>query len=234
MLHIMDNVVEASGLTGATVVFPGDMVGLKPVSEVPLPVETLPRDANDRPCRKGSLRNMLEDQLHQNADIRNIRTLIVRSGDQFGERSDGWVMGAMFRAALRGEPIPWFVSADVPHVFTWTDDVARVAVGYLLAPSRPVFEIAHVAGHTIPNAETWGRALAAAAGVGFGGVKVTRPWKLRLRGLLDAESREYAELLYLWEAPFFLDDSRTRALLPDWSPTPLDAALQATMAWFRG
>lgn len=233
LLHMTDNVVEAAGLTGATVVFPGTIHGLKPIYEVPLPVRTSPRDVNDRPCRKGDVRNQIEDQIRQNAEVRNIRTLIVRTGDMFGERIDNPFVGEMFRAALGGRPVPWFGSRTAGHAFTWSDDAARVAVEYALASDRPVLETVHVAGHLVADAETWGRALATAAGTAFGGVQVSRAWQVRLRGLLDAEMREFTELLYQWEAPILLDDSATRARLPHVAPTPLADALAATMAWFR-
>jgi nucleoside-diphosphate-sugar epimerase len=233
MLRVTDNVVEAASLTGATLVFPGNTYGLKPIYDVPLPVEAQPRDTNDRPCKKGLLRNFMEDQLRQNAELRNLRTLIVRTGELFGERIDNRLVGEMFRSALTGKPIPWYVSPDIGHTFTWTDDAARVAAGALALPNRPVFEILHVEGHLFPNASAWGKALAAAAGVPFGGVRTVAPWQVRLYGLIDREAREFAEMLFQWEGVLRLDDARTRALLPDWTPAPLDDALRATMAWFR-
>lgn len=233
MLHLTDNVVEASGLTGAAIVFPGNVYGLKPIPDVPLPPDASTLDINDRPNRKGRLRVLLEDQIRQNAELRNIRALVVRAGDYFGEGVDNPLVGPMFRNALSGKPIPWFVRRDVAHNFVWVDDVAAVATELLLRTDRPIFEMVNVAGDRVENAEAWASALAKAAGKPSAGVKVTPAWMVKLMGLFDANVREFAEMLYLWEAPILLDDSATRRILPTWTPTPLEQSLERTMAWFR-
>ena len=62
-----------------------------------------------------------------------------------------------------------------------------------------------------------------------------RPWPRGrcLAGLWDRQAREFAELLYQWEGPLLLDDSRVRRALPGWVPTPPDEALARTVAWYR-
>lgn len=234
MIELTDNVVEASGLSGATVVFPGNVYGLKPVYAVPLPPDGAKRDISDRPVEKGRLRNMLEDHLEQNSDLRNVRTLIVRAGDFYGPGVDNGLVGPMFRNALAGKAIPWFGAKGTAHAFTYVDDVAHVATELLLKEGRPQFDVVAVAGDVFMTAADWANALAKAAGRPSLGVKVTPPWMVRLAGLWNRDAREFAELLYQWEGPVLLDDARVRRALPDWTPTPPEEALARTMAWYRG
>ncbi|MFN7143416.1 MAG: NAD(P)H-binding protein [Myxococcota bacterium] len=230
---LTDNVVEASGLSGATVVFPGNVYGLKPIYGVPLPPDAPPRDVNDRPNKKGILRLQLEDHLVQNSELRNIRTLIVRSGDFFGPGVDNGLVGPMFRNVLAGTPVPWYGARDTGHAFTYVDDVAHVAVELLTRSDRPTLDIVAVAGDAYESAEDWVAALAKAAGKPAPGVRVVPRWQVKLAGLWNKEAREFAELLYQWEGPILLDDARVRRALPDWRPTPPEQALATTMAWYR-
>ncbi len=234
MVALTHHVVEASGLTGAAVVFPGNIDGLKPIYAVPLPVDAPIRDTNDRPNRKGVVRNQMEDHLSLNSETRNIRTIVVRSGDFYGPGVDNGRVGPMFRAALAGTAVPWFVSAANGHSFTPVEDVARVATELLLRTDRPRHEVVNVAGEVYTDAAAWAAALALAAGRPSLPVKVYPAWQVRLSGLWSVEAREFGEILYQWDAPILLDDARTRRILPEWRPRPAAEALAETLAWFRG
>lgn len=232
MLRITDNVVEASGLCGAPIVFPGNIFGLKPIFDAPLPPDGPTLDYNDRPVPLGRVRTLIEDQLRQHAEMTAVRVLIVRSGDFVGAGVDNALVGPMFRAALAGQPVPWFGRRDTAHVFAWVDDVAEVATRLLLREGGPTFEMQNVAGWAVTGT-AWADALAKAAGTPPAGVKTTADWKVRLAGLFDKEARAFAGLLHLWEGAVLLDDSATRRALPEWTPTPMEDALAETMAWFR-
>jgi nucleoside-diphosphate-sugar epimerase len=233
MLALTENVVEASGLTGAAVVFPGNIYGLKPIYAVPLPPDAPQLDVNDRPIKKGRLRNQLEDHLSLNSETRNIRTLIVRAGDFYGPGVDNGLVGPMFRAALAGTPVPWFVDKAHGHAFTYVDDFAAVATELLLRTDRPRFEVANVGGDIYETAAAWAIALAKAAGKPRLDVQVRPRWQVRLLGLTNADAREFVELLYQWEGAILLDDRRTRQLLPTFAPTAPEESLARTLAWFR-
>ena len=231
MLALTDNVVEASGMAGATIVFPGNVYGLKPIYNVPLPADAPTLDVSDRPNKKGHIRNMLEDQLAQNAELKNIRTIIVRAGDFYGPGVDNGLIGPMIRGPLTGKPVPWYGPRSVAHPVVYIDDVATAAVGLLLTPDRPTFEMVGVSGDVFTGDE-WAAALGKASGKPAT-LKEVPHWQVKLMGLFNRDAREFGELLYQWEGPLQLDDSKTRKLLPDWRPTPVEDALAATYAWYR-
>jgi nucleoside-diphosphate-sugar epimerase len=55
---------------------------------------------------------------------------------------------------------------------------------------------------------------------------------VRASGLLSADARELAEMLYQFEEPFVMDSSYTQALL-GLAPTPLESAAQETVRWWQ-
>lgn len=233
MITATNRVIEAAKLAGAMIVFPANIYGLKPIYEVPLPPNAPTLDNNDRPNRKGALRNLLEETLAQNAEIDNVRTLIVRVGDFYGPGVDNGLVGPMFRNALAGKPIPWFGALANGHAFTSVDDVATVATSLLLLTDRPHLDIVAVAGDHYPSAAAWAAALATAAGQPKLGVELIATWKVRLMGLVNRQAREFAQVLYQWDGAMLLDDARVRRALPEWVPTPAADSLAATMAWYR-
>jgi hypothetical protein len=58
-------------------------------------------------------------------------------------------------------------------------------------------------------------------------------WMLRLASLTNPITREILELRPLFDDALILDDPRRRALLPNFQPTALDAAIAATLASYR-
>jgi hypothetical protein len=64
--------------------------------------------------------------------------------------------------------------------------------------------------------------------------EVTRVPRLALGalGLFSPFLREAVEMIYQWEAPFELDDTRFRTTFGE-GPTPIDEAVEQTAAWAR-
>jgi nucleoside-diphosphate-sugar epimerase len=57
-------------------------------------------------------------------------------------------------------------------------------------------------------------------------------WALRAVGAVHRDTREMAEMLYQFQAPFVLDSSASEARL-DLAPTPLADGARATVEWWR-
>jgi nucleoside-diphosphate-sugar epimerase len=233
-LRATDHVAEAAGLTGAAVLFPTRLWSLKPIYDVPLPADGPLLDNNDRPSNKGRILGNLEAQLRQNTELRNVRSVVVRTPELFGPGVDDPIVGPMLRAALAQKPVPWLGRADVPRAFAYVDDVAAVATAVLLRRDRRAWDVLGVAGHVLPDAAAWAAAFAKAAGKASAGVRSRPGWQLRLAGWFDRDARELAELAPHWEGALYVDEEATRRALPDWQPTPLDVALARTMAALNG
>lgn len=231
LVRAHENAVEASGLSGATLVFPGSMLGLRPIFGVPLPPASWAPMHLDEVSPFGRIRQDLEAQLQQNSELREVRSIIVRSPDWFGPGVDNPLVGPMFRAARVGRPVPWLRDAGVSHLFAYVEDVARVTVELLLRRDRPVFEVFNVGGHLV-DGQSWATALGKAAG--HPGLKPTvrGGLGLKLLALVDPEAAHLQHHSHLWEGPMLLNDRATRELLPGIEPTPLEEALARSFTWF--
>lgn len=225
--EVIDAAVEASTATGATIVHHVGVDGLKVIYGVPLPPEAPKGEAIDQIGPEGRLANLLEDQLQQHAELTHTRVVMVRSGDLFGPGVQVGYGAAMAAAVARGEPLPWYGPTDLPHAFTFIDDVAAVALGVADLPGRPAFEVVNVPAHIV-TAEEWRRAWGAASLRG-----VPHLW-IRARALVDPRWKAFATGLWGWEGTVLLNELPTRALLPDWSPAPLADAVAAALAGVRG
>lgn len=223
---VVDAAVEASEAGGQPIVHQVGVDGLKVIYGVPLPPLAPKGEAIDQIGAEGRLANLLEDQLQQHAELRGTRVVLIRSCDLFGP---GVVVGfgaEAARAGAAGAALPWYGPTDLPHAFSFVDDVAAVALGVLDLP-RSGFEILNAHAFVV-DAEAWRTAW------GVPRVSPLPHFWVRARGLVDPRWRALATGLWGWEGTILLDDRRTRELLPDWTPTRLESAVATTLAWTRG
>lgn len=229
VLH--QNVVEASGLTGAAVVFLQSLNGVKPVPGVPLPADALLIDPFDKLGRLTRVRAEMEQLLEQNSELRNVRAVVIRAADLIGPGLRRGI-GAETEAAVKaGHPAPWYGSAG--HAFSHVEEVARLAVALAMLEGRPPFEVVNAPTHVFIEAGDWAKALSEAVGRTVT-LRSTPPWLLQLRALWSAEARALVQAMPMWQGPIILDDSRTRALLPDLPPLDVHGALREWLGGAKG
>lgn len=156
---------------------------------------------------------------------------IGRAADFFGPDTPlGSVFGERFyRRILSGKSGECFGDADQPHAYSYTPDVAaglvalgtsRSAQGIYMLPTLPAEPTRAVIGRFYREL---GKDL---------GVSAIPTWVLRAMGLFQPVVRELVEMVYQWEQPFVVDDSRAREEL-GLQPTPWDEAVPATLAWAK-
>jgi nucleoside-diphosphate-sugar epimerase len=181
--------------------------------------------------KKGALRVELAHErlsAHARGDV---RVTIGRASDFFGEALPYSCWSERFFQRLyarksgecMGDP-------DMPHSYTYADDVARalVTLGASDAADGKVWHLP-----TAPAEST--RSLTNRLGRELGlEADVTRVPRLFLRaaGLFSPFLREVLEMTYQWEVPFLLDDSRFRETF-GYGATPVEAQVRSTAAWAR-
>lgn len=196
------------------------------------PTGPLREDTPLRPCsKKGELRVRLAE-MRLAADRRgDVPVAIARASDFFGADLPYSVWNPRFFARIfAGRPGEVFGDPDLPHAYTSADDVAR-ALLTLGASDGGFGQIWHI---PTPPAEST-RALATRLGRALGldvTVKSVPRWLVRALGLASPMLREMVEMLYQWEVPFVVDDSKFRAAF-GWGATPIDDAVARTAAWAR-
>ncbi|HUG86295.1 MAG TPA: NAD-dependent epimerase/dehydratase family protein [Euzebya sp.] len=159
-------------------------------------------------------------------------TVSVVASDLFGPHVRTAHAGErMVPRILSGRRVSVLGSLDQPHSFTYMPDYARAMV---TAAHRPEVwgQVLHAPTGPALTQRAMIHAIAAAAGT-RASVGTIPSWVVQAGSVVPGGLRELAEMLYQFTAPFVMDSSRTQALL-GLSPTPLDEAVAATVAWWRG
>lgn len=229
VLPMIDNTLAAAQAERATVVLPGTVYNYGP--------EVLPLVAEDAPqqprTRKGAIRVEMERRI-QAATERDVRAIVVRAGDFFGPRvGNSWLAQGFLKP---GQPLRTVREPGTPgagHSWGYVPDVARTMLELIerratLAP----FARFHMAGHWDADGTQIAAAICRVAA--RHGLTVRRggfPWPLiYVAALFATTPREMLEMRYLWRETLELDNARLVATLGREPHTPLDAAVEATLA----
>lgn len=220
-------IVEAVAAEGAKLVYADSLVMYEPGSG-PMTEES-PATAT---TKKASLRARLADELLEQHASGRLRVVVARSSDYFGPRGVNCALGRRFFAdLLAGRKTQWFKSLDQPHSLSYLPDLGRA---FVLLGTRPEADgrVWHTPSCPPVTGHEFIEAAARAAGV------KPRPVVLKERtvtfyGIFIPTFREYPELAYQWGEPFVSVADRFEQTFGPFAVTPLDAALEATVAWYR-
>lgn len=220
-------VLEAAKAAGAKLVSMENLYMYGPTGGKPL-TEDLPYSST---TRKGRTRAAMAQDLlkaHQRGDV---RVSIGRASDFFGPHALNSAAGErVFRAALTGKAAQFIGKLDMPHTYSFTNDIGRALV-ILGQDERALGKAWH-----LPNAPT----LTTRQFITMIYAEVGQPPRISVMpkllmkglGLFMPVLRELDEMLYEFEEPFIVDSSafeRTFAM----RATPLEPAIRETVAWFR-
>lgn len=196
------------------------------------PTGPMSEDAPLAPCsRKGALRVALADlrlSAHRGGDV---RVAIGRASDFFGADLpfSGW-SDRFYTRILAGKPAECMGDPDMPHAYTYVDDVARALVT-LGERDESLGRVWHLPTNPATSTRALARMLGDALDLEVDMVRVPR-LLLRAAGVFSPFMREVVEMTYQWEVPFEVDDGRFRAAFGQ-GPTPFPDAVAATAAWAR-
>jgi nucleoside-diphosphate-sugar epimerase len=218
----MARVVEAMGVTGKTMLFPGNIYNFARSDRV------MRSDTPQHPeTVRGQLRVRVEQGLEAAANRGDIQVLILRAGEFYGPgSSNDWFDLAMMTGVRKGV-VRTMGYRGVPHAWAYLPDLARAFEALAsLRSSLKGFDRFHFAGHYVTLAEMQA-ALEAASPVP---IKV-RPFLMPLLvvgGWFDPILRETAKMRYIWKNPMELKDERLDELLGSGFATPFEVAVKAT------
>jgi nucleoside-diphosphate-sugar epimerase len=179
------------------------------------------------PGRKGSVRRQMWRDALAAHEAGRIRAVEVRSSDYVGPGAESVLGERVVPGLLAGKGAFVLGRTDQPHTWTFTDDVARMAV---VAGSDP--RAWGRAWHTPSNApRTQQQAaddLARVAGVAPVRVRSLPALALRGLGLTSPLMRELRETEYQFRDAFVMDSSAASATF-GWEATAWDTVLAATL-----
>jgi nucleoside-diphosphate-sugar epimerase len=220
------NVLKGCERSRPLVVFPGNVYGYGRFQHLPVD-ESHPLSAISE---KGMLRNQIEAILWDYHLKGKLSVIIPRFADFYGPNVVNDLFGAMFRNAINGKPVMWPVNADVKHNFTFIDDAAEATILMVQDPSA-YGNVFHVSGQTI-TARKFIEEIFRVAG-NRAVINVLSRRSIKVMGIFNSNAREFIELLYEYEDPYVLDDSKFLKAFPAFSYTDYSVGVRRTVDWFR-
>ena len=229
VLPMLDNTIAAAAVAQATVVLPGTVYNFGPDA---FPV--LREEAPQHPTtRKGAIRVEMERRL-QAATAQGVRTIIVRAGDFFGAHAgNNWFGQGIVKA---GRPVAAISVPGMPgvgHQWAYLPDVARTMVELVeRRDTLEPFARFHLGGYWDADGTQMAQAVRRVAQRHGMRPTVRRfPWWLVwVAAPFVTTMREMLEMRYLWREPLRMDNARLTAVLGRESVTPLDTAVEASLA----
>ncbi|WP_394841895.1 NAD-dependent epimerase/dehydratase family protein [Pendulispora brunnea] len=184
------------------------------------------------PCsKKGTLRVELSE-LRLGAHGRgDVRVAIARASDFFGENLPYSTFNErFFDRILAGTPGECMGDPEMPHSYTYANDVARALV-LLGEHDEAMGQVWHIPTNPAESSRLLTRRMGRALGLDADMVGIPR-MALRAMGTWNPFVRELVEMTYQWEVPFEIDDSRFRSTFR-FEPTPIDEAVANIAAWVK-
>jgi len=231
VLPMLDNTIAAASMNGATVVLPGTVYNFG-TDAFPVLTENSPQHPQ---TRKGAIRVEMERRLATAARSGVLRVIVVRAGDFFGPKAgNSWFTQGMVKP---GRPVSAVLlpgDRGIGHQFAYLPDVARTMVELLARrKTLPEFAPFHMAGHQDADGTQLGRAIQRAVARRGGKSPALKPfpwWLVKLASPFVVTFRELLEMRYLWRKDIRMDNRRLVEVLGREPHTPLDAAIDATLA----
>ncbi|MFL6003887.1 MAG: NAD(P)H-binding protein [Nocardioides sp.] len=180
---------------------------------------------------KSATRAAMTEELLEAHRAGHVEVAVGRASDYFGPGATRSALGeTVFGTALTGKTAQVMGDPGQPHSYSFTPDVAAGLITLGTAPGTtgrvwhlPVAETRttrQIIEHVYRAAGHQPKVLAAGS------------WTLRAVGVIKPEMREYRHTLYQFTDPWVVDDTEFRTSFGDHS-TPLDDALDTTLAWYR-
>jgi nucleoside-diphosphate-sugar epimerase len=221
-------VLAAAERTGALLVSLENLYGYGPTGETPM-TEYLPLAAT---TVKGRTRAAMTRELLAAAEAGRVRIAIGRASDFFGAGiTTGTTLGErVFANAVAGKRADFIGNPDLPHTYSYVPDIVA-GLATLGTDERAAGGVWHLPG---PETVTTRQLLELVSGeVGHSvGVRSVPKVAVRALGLFNPMMRELAEMSYEFDEPFVLDTTKYQSVFGT-DPTPLSAAIGATVAWYQ-
>lgn len=217
--HALD-AAQAAGVKRFVHVAPVYSYGRAQVVPVP---ETQPHEPQ---TRKGRFR--LEQEravLDRHSEI--FQTMVVHMPDFYGPHADLSYANAFIQEALAGKTASWIGPPDAQREFLYTGDIAEPLLR-LASDESAYGRCWNLGGQTV-RARNFADAVFHAIGKTPKYRSIPKP-VLQVMGLFVPLMREVAEMYYLFDSGFVLDDSALEARIGAWPKTALAQGIAQTVA----
>lgn len=182
--------------------------------------------------RRGATRAAMTRELFEAHKSGKVRAVSGRASDFFGPRARLSALGdQVFGAAIKKKKAMMLVDIDQPHTYSYVPDIGKALI--LLGENDSALGRAwHIPSPPALTGREFLSRVYQAEGL-TPKVSVMPKWLVRSAGAFVPPIRGISELFYEFDSPFVMDASRFVKAFGDIA-TPLDAAIAATLAWYRG
>jgi nucleoside-diphosphate-sugar epimerase len=220
-------VIDGAASAGAKLVVMDNLYMYPPMHGQPL-TEDLPHTAA---TRKGSVRAQMAADLMKAHEMGKVRATAARASDYFGPRGMLSAMGErVFYPALAGKKAQVMGDPDQLHTYSYLPDIATGLV-VLGEYDEADGEVWHLPNAPAITTRQFIDQVYAAAGT-EPGIQAMPRWMVSAVGLFNGNVREMKEMLYEFEEPFVVDDTKFETAFGSHA-TPLPEAIGTTVDWFR-
>lgn len=223
---MLGKMIDATAAVGAKLVMVDNLYGYGPVDS-PM-VESTPERATDK---KGRVRRDMTRMLVDAHRSGRLRVAIGRASDYYGPHCENSGITALAIApGAAGKTVRWLGQVDVPHSVAYLPDIARAYV-LLGTDDRADGEIWH-----LPHAEpvTGRRFLQVVKQAVGSDLKTGRVGRVMLMSAapFHSISRESLGVLYQWDRPFVVDDSKFRSVFGDFDDTTVEDGVATGLRFY--
>ncbi len=231
--QLVDNVINASFETGATIIYPGRIYKYGLTNEITEESEPNPNS------KQGEVLEAVEQKLLNAAIEKQCPVLIVRHSYPFGPGVKDGLMDNVFIDVPAGKPMKWIARTNIPQQLTFTPDLARFIeeAAEQTRKDGVLLETVNFAGHTIESMNYFGKTLCeVASSSGNPLTYQSNPHSyiaMSALALIYSGAQRGVDAFYSFDNSVMLSSSKQRELHPDFLMTPLNVALRQTMRWYK-
>lgn len=234
-LPLAHSAIAVAKRLDATLMFAGNVYNFG----APMPA-VLREDTPQRPSTRKGLIRVQTESLLRDQSASGLRSIVIRAGDFFGGAGVGSWMDLAIAKDLAKARIVYPGPLHSAHAWAYLPDLARTFVAVARERTRCApFETLHFAGSTLTGRQMAEALTQAAKRAGIFSPAQTPAvrkfpwWALRAGAWVVPMWRELLEMRYLWDEAHSLDESKLTGLVGQVPRTPLDAAMDQTLADLR-
>ena len=191
---------------------------------VPVP-ESQPHDPQ---THKGRYRLEQEQAVLQAGKRGGMLTMAVHMPDFYGPFAELSYANAFMREVFTNKTASWLGPASAQREFLFAPDIAEPLLR--LSDDPQAYGRCWNLGGTAVTAKEFIDLVFVASGK-KPKYNVIPKFVVQAFGLFNPMMREIAEMYYLFDSGFVLDDTELRAQIGDWPKTPLEQGIRQTFAW---
>jgi nucleoside-diphosphate-sugar epimerase len=226
---LYDAVLDAAKHAGARLVMLDNLYMYGRPEEVPFS-----EDTKSQPCsKKGELRKRLAEKMMAAHARGEVQVAIGRASDYFGpDTPEGAVfMPRTFDQLMKGKVVETLGNPDTRHSYSYTPDVAR-GLAALGTSEKSWGRVWHLPVAWQGTTRGLLNEFATALGQEKPRIRKIPAWAIKGLGLVIPLMGAVAEMLYQWDGPFVVDDSRFVDTF-GFGATPVNEAIRETLAPLR-